>query len=252
MSIQQGLVNNARILASSTLRWTLKRIMASRYTFTFPQAFRIYSPWYEEKFLQETFAPVSGHTLLTEDRCYILERFVRQCALLEGDMAECGVYKGGGALLMARALQAARSADGRRPELFLFDTFEGMPDTAGADAQVHNAGDFGDTSLKAVTRLMSPFPFATLRPGFIPATLEGLEDRKFSFVHIDVDLYKSTLDCLDFFYPRLVPGGIILFDDYGMRIYERAQKQAVDEFFASRAEKPISLTNGQTFLIKAP
>lgn len=253
MSIQQGIFNNARILASSSLRWALKKIMASRYTFTFPQSFRIYSPWYEEEFLRNTFEPVSGRTLLTEDRCYILEQFVRQCALLEGDMAECGVYKGGGALLMARALQAARAGEGRAPgELFLFDTFEGMPDTSGADAKVHDAGDFGDTSLASVTRLMSPFPFATLRPGFIPATLAGLEDRKFSFVHIDVDLYRSTLDCLDFFFPRLVSGGIILFDDYGMRIYEQAQKKAVDEFFASRSVKPISLTNGQTFLIKAP
>jgi hypothetical protein len=167
-------------------------------------------------------------------------------------MAECGVYKGGSALLIARAIQAARSAGGPSAvELLLFDTFEGMPDTTGADAQVHTAGDFGDTSLEAVAKVMSPFPFASLHPGLIPASLNGLEDHRFSFVHIDVDLYRSTLDCLEFFYPRLVPGGIMLFDDYGMTIYEHAEKKAVDEFFALKPEKPISLTNGQTLVIKA-
>ncbi len=253
MSIQQGFGNNARMAVRAVLKWGLTRLMGRRYTFILPQAFRVYSPWYEPDFKRDVFAPVSPLTLLTEDRCYLLDRLVRQCALLDGDMAECGVYKGGGALVMAQAIAAARTAAGRAaPTLFLFDTFEGMPDTAGADAEVHSAGDFGDTSLAAVTKVVAPFPFATLRQGLIPATLAGLEERRFSFVHIDVDLYRSTLDCLDFFYARLVPGGVLLFDDYGVTIYEHAEKKAVDEFFESKPEKPISLTNGQTFVIKAP
>jgi O-methyltransferase len=253
MSVQKGFANKTRLAISTALKWGLTRVMAARYTFIFPQAFRVFSPWYEPEFLRDIFAPVSKITLLTEDRCYLLDRLVRQSALLDGDMAECGVYKGGGALLIARAIAATRSAIGRPAvELLLFDTFEGMPDTTGVDAQVHSAGDFGDTSLEAVAKVMSPFSFATLRQGLIPASLRGLESRRFSFVHIDVDLYRSTLDCLEFFYPRLVLGGILLFDDYGVRIYEHAEKRAVDEFFASRVEKPISLTNGQTLVIKAP
>jgi hypothetical protein len=253
MNVQQGFANKARRAISISLQWILKRLMAGRYTFIFPQAYRVFSPWYEPEFIRDVFAPASKLTLLTEDRCYLLDRLVRQSALLDGDMAECGVYKGGGALVIARALAAARSAlDRPAPELFLFDTFEGMPDTAGTDAQVHLAGDFGDTSLEAVAKIMTPFSFARLRQGLIPDSLRGLESRRFSFVHIDVDLYRSTLDCLEFFYPRLVPGGILVFDDYGIRIYEHAEKRAVDEFFASRVEKPISLANGQTLVIKAP
>lgn len=253
MSVQEGFGNNTRMAISAVLKWGLTRLMAARYTFIFPQAYRVFSPWYEPEFIRDVFAPVSKLTLLTEDRCYLLDRLVHQSALLDGDMAECGVYKGGGALLIARAIVAARSANGRPAvELLLFDTFEGMPDTTGVDAKVHSAGDFGDTSLEAVAKVMSPFSFATLRQGLIPASLSGLESRRFSFVHIDVDLYRSTIDCLEFFYPRLVPGGIMVFDDYGVRIYEHAEKKAVDEFFASKIEKPISLTNGQTLVIKAP
>jgi len=253
MGVQKGAANKARLVTQTTLKWAATKLLATRYSFIFPQFFRVYSPWFEEAFRRDVFAPVSNLTLLTEDRCYLLDRLVRQTALLEGEMAECGVYRGGGALLMARAIAAARSEIGLPPpELHLFDTFEGMPETSGADADVHSAGDFGDTSLESVGKIMAPFPFSTLRPGLIPDSLRGLESRRFSFVHIDVDLYKSTVDCLDFFYPRLVPGGIMLFDDYGVTIYEFAEKKAVDEFFASRIEKPISLTNGQTLVIKAP
>ena len=100
--------------------------------------------------------------------------------------------------------------------------------------------------------MLTPFGFVEIRKGLIPYTFSALEDRRFSFVHIDVDLYRSTLDSLSFFYPRLVAGGVLLFDDYGIRIYENAEKAAVDTFFADKPEKPISLTNGQTLLIKAP
>lgn len=127
-----------------------------------------------------------------------------------------------------------------------------MPETSGNDARVHSRGDFGDTSIDSVSKVMSPFSFSFLRAGLIPSTFVGLEQHKFSFVHIDVDLYRTTLDCLEFFYPRLVSGGVMLFDDYGIRIYEQAEKKAVDEFFSSRPEKPISLSNGQTLIFKAP
>lgn len=253
MAIQKGIINQTRILASAALSSALRRLMVSRYSFIFPQAYRVYAPWYEEEFLNKVHKPSAGLTLLTEDRCYLLDRLVRQCSLLEGDIAELGVYKGGGALVIARAMQEAR-ADLGLPEhkLYLFDSFEGMPLTSGDDAQVHAQGDFGDTSVEAVAVVMAPFPFAILRKGFIPESLTGLEDRRFSFVHCDLDLYKSTLDGLNFFYPRLTPGGVLLFDDYGLRIYEHAEKKAVDEFFADKPEKPISLANGQTLVVKAP
>jgi O-methyltransferase len=253
VTIQRGLLDRARISASATLRSILRPLMVSRYSFIFPQAYRVYSPWFEKAFLRDVYEPLADLTLLTEDRCYLLDRLVRLCALMDGDMAELGVYKGGGALVIGRALREARASMGvPAPKLYLFDSFEGMPPTSGHDAKVHAQGDFGDTSVEAVAKVMAPFPFAILRKGYIPDSLKGLENEKFSFVHCDLDLYKSTIDSLHFFYGRLVPGGVMLFDDYGIRIYENAEKKAVDEFFADKPEKPISLANGQTVVVKAP
>lgn len=249
MSVQKGFANRARLYAQQSVQHVLMALMARRYAFIVPQGVRVFAPWYEPSFRRDVFEPIASLSLLTEDRCYLLERLVRQAAFLEGDMAECGVYKGGAALLMASTLQKCRTVP---PALLLFDTFEGMPETFGVDQGVHSAGDFGDTSCEAVAAIMEPFPFVDIRKGLIPDSFRGLHDRRFSFVHVDVDIYQSTLDCLVFFYPRMVAGGFLLFDDYGLRIYEQAEKAAVDTFFADKPEKPISLTNGQTLVIKAP
>jgi hypothetical protein len=69
--------------------------------------------------------------------------------------------------------------------------------------------------------------------------------------HIDVDLYQSTLDCCEYFYPRLVPGGILLFDEYGFAA-ARGEKDAVDQFFADKRESPIVLLSGQAVVVKLP
>jgi O-methyltransferase len=62
---------------------------------------------------------------------------------------------------------------------------------------------------------LSEFPFVHLYKGWIPSRFIEVEDRQFSFVHIDVDLYEPILDSLNFF-PKLVKGGVIVFDDYGI------------------------------------
>src|SRR5262245_10402180 len=78
-----------------------------------------------------------------------------------------------------------------------------------------------------------------------------LENNRYSFVHVDVDLYQSTLDCCEYFYTRLVPGGIMLFDEYGFPS-ARGEKDAVDEFFSDKPESPIALPTGQGMVLKVP
>ncbi len=109
MDVQKGQANRVRIVVQLALKRILMPIMARRYAFILPQAVRVFSPWYEPAFRRDVFAPIASHSLLTEDRCYLLERLVSHAALLDGDMAECGVYKGGSALLMATTLQRCRS-----------------------------------------------------------------------------------------------------------------------------------------------
>ena len=73
---------------------------------------------------------------------------------------------------------------------------------------------------------------------------------KFSFVHIDVDLYEPTHDSLSFFYERLVPGGIIVCDDYGSEACPGAYK-ACNDFIADKPEEIVHLTGGQGVIVKS-
>ncbi len=67
-----------------------------------------------------------------------------------------------------------------------------------------------------------------------------------------MDIYKAVRDCCAFFFPRLVPGGIMLFDDYGFEVYKDAARKAVDEYFADQRESVLALRTGQALVIKLP
>ena len=211
-----------------------------------PHGYRVYAPWTQPPFAA-LFQRISPWTLVSDDRCYILHQFVRQCAHLPGDFAECGVYKGGTAMLCAGALHEVGAIE---TPYHLFDTFQGMPEEAGRDAGGHAAGDFGDTSLPAVQSRLAGFPNVRFHPGLIPATLSEVGDRTFAFVYLDLDLYQSTLEALRFFYPRMVGGAALIGDDYGFPRYKDAAKKAVDEFFADKPEPVIVLKTGQCLVIK--
>ncbi len=182
------------------------------------------------------------YTLVDRIRCYMLYQFALQASSLEGAVAEIGVYKGGTARLLAMTLRASGKT------VHLFDTFEGMPSTdPGKDR--HSKGDFSDTSLESVKRSLRGCGNVEFYPGFFPATAPPIENLKFSLAHIDVDIYRSVLDCCEFFYPRMVAGGMMVFDDYGFESCPGA-KAAVDEFFRDKRERPWYLPSGQCAVIK--
>ena len=131
------------------------------------------------------------------------------CSKTTGEIWECGVYKGGTANALA----------GFGRTLRLFDTFEGMPEVSEYD-NFHRKGDF-----KAG---VPDIPKAHIYKGFIPDTFLGLSGAEIGFAHIDVDIYQSVKDCIEFILPRLVKGGIMVFDDYGFKTCKGAKK-AVDE-----------------------
>lgn len=125
---------------------------------------------------------------------------------IPGALAEVGVWKGGSAAQISLIRDKAKT-------LHLFDTFTGMPPTQAIDQ--HLAGSFADTSLEAVREYLGGEPNIEFHPGRFPETAAVVENERFSFVHLDGDLYQTTLDGLEFFYPRMNRGGIILLDDYG-------------------------------------
>ena len=161
----------------------------------------------------------------------------RRC---DGEIAECGVYKGGTAKILAELVPD-------RP-LHLFDTFSGMPETD-PTRDLHEAGDFGDTSIESVREYLSDHTNVTCVAGLVPKSLEVIRDRTFSFVHIDLDIYSAIQSACEFFYARMQPGGMLLFDDYGYSSCPGA-RAAVDEFFADKPEVKMALVTGQCFVQK--
>ena len=132
--------------------------------------------------------------------------------------------------------------------LYLFDTFEGMPETD-ADKDWHKQGDFSDTSLETVSAYVGHADLCVVCKGSIPETFAGLESAQVAFAHIDVDIYKSIIDCLQFIWPRVTFGGFVVLDDYGFPSC-RGARAAVDEFFSREACVPLCLPTGQAVVFK--
>ena len=123
-----------------------------------------------------------------------------------GNFAEFGVYRGG------TAQHLVKIARQRMSLLYLFDTFSGIPFQGPHDS--HAVGDFSDTSYGAVRELI---PDAIIIEGMFPQSVEryDIHPERFAFVHVDADQYESTIAAARFFQPLLVPGGLMIFDDYG-------------------------------------
>ncbi len=125
---------------------------------------------------------------------------------------------------------------------FLLDTFEGF---SKADLQGIDAGQkmqFADTSLDAVRAVVGEENVQFVK-GYFPESASQLPDTSYCLVHIDCDLYAPILSALNYFYPRLVPGGFLIVHDYLSLAWDGAER-AVDEFFADKPESIIPLTDG--------
>jgi len=198
--------------------------------------------WNDDQGFNEIYHHIRHLSLVDKKRCHVFYQLARAIRPVAGDVAEIGVYRGGTARILAEVLAQDKKT------IHLFDTFTGMPPTdAGVD--IHEEGDFGGTSIEAVIALLKDFKNIRMHPGRFPETAQPVESSRFSFVHVDVDINQSVLDCCRFFYPRLNPGGIMIFDDYGFVSCPGAKK-AVDDFFVSLPESPVYLPTGQCFIIK--
>jgi O-methyltransferase len=206
-----------------------------------------FSPWLGYGEFGGLYQEAAAHTLVPPQRCWVLYSLARQALQVPGDFAECGVYKGGTAMLLSRVASQSDPAGAKR--LLLFDSFSGMQETH-PEKDAHKPGHFADTSLEAVQSRVAWFKGAEFYPGWIPQSFRGLEERRFAFAHIDVDLYQSILDCCEFVYPRLAPGGFMVFDDYGLASCPGA-RQAVDAFFKGKPEVPLILSTGQAVVFKS-
>jgi O-methyltransferase len=160
---------------------------------------------------------------------------------VEGDVAECGVFRG--ASLVALALHATQQ--GIHKVFHGFDSFEGFAPTiandlklGGAPLSVKLPGGMNETSYDLVAAKVKALKLRNVQlyKGFFENTLSHCPAHSFSFVHLDCDAYDAYVECLAYFYPRLSCGGIILVDEYNDPAWPGCNK-ALDEFLATRPER---------------
>jgi len=156
--------------------------------------------------------------------CRLAERI--HALQTDGNIAELGVYKG--------ELAAVLNALFPERTLYLFDTFTGFNERdtkveTDSDYSRAKPGDFRDTEEAAVLNRL-PFPEkANIYKGFFPDTARGLENELYAFVSLDADLYAPTLAGLEYFYPRLNKGGVIILHDYNNSRFSGV-KYAVEDY----------------------
>ncbi len=193
---------------------------------------------YDSEFLKIV-EVVNDKCFLDNEEKYTIYTSMKSVSKLKGDIAEVGVYKGGSAKILCELKNSKR--------LFLFDTFQGLPNTTKNDKV--KSGWLSDTSLKSVKEYLSNYDDVFYFEGYFPATTSSLTNEVFSLVHLDTDLYQSTLDSLNYFWPRMVEGGRIISHDYNAKDVGGV-KQAFDEFFKNSPEKIIEIADTQVLIIK--
>jgi hypothetical protein len=168
-----------------------------------------------------------------------------QAAGLPGDFVECGTNKGGMALSILKYLAPDRP--GQR--FFLFDTFSGLvPELSSSQELAVTRGFYGDC-YEEVVRRFAPYPNIVIVRGVIPASLTKVPVGDVAFVHMDLNAARPTRSAIEFFWPKLLPGGIVLLDDYGW-IDNELQKATLDEFAALAGVEILCLPTGQGLLLK--
>ena len=178
---------------------------------------------------------VRCHTMCSNARLRALYHGVRYIVSsnLTGDVVECGCARGGSAALMALAL---RQLSARR-RIWLFDTFAGLPAPTHEDPDYHIADLYTGSCLGTVAEVRRFFEDLDVADdvlfikGLFQDTLPVSGVSQIALLHVDGDWYESVKTCLEQLYDKVIPGGIIQFDDYG---YWKGARKAVDEFLRTR------------------
>ncbi len=164
---------------------------------------------------------------------------------IPGDIVECGVFRGGSVMAVALTLLSLKSTD---RHLYLFDTFEGMPDPGNED--LDSSGVTAQSQLelvrchagldevkRAVLGTGYPADKVHFVKGMVEDTIPANSPEQIALLRLDTDWYQSTKHELIHLYPRLVNYGVLIVDDYG---HWQGARKAVDEFL-SELRDPLLL-----------
>lgn len=190
--------------------------------------------------------------ILRRQRHYVLNYLLRNIRLKDGDVCEAGCWRG----LSSYQIASYIKSKNEKVCFHIFDSFEGLSELESVDKYENDTRDIDAVrkhlacSLEEVQNNLKEFDFIKYYKGWIPGRFHEVKDKKFSFINIDVDLYKPIKESFEFFHPRLIPQGIIVFDDYGSIQFPGAKK-AIDECLVKyKKDFFLPLPSGQAFLIK--
>ncbi|WP_177324720.1 TylF/MycF/NovP-related O-methyltransferase [Pseudomonas sp. RL] len=205
-----------------------------------------HAPWVNDSAFRHVYEAVRNHTLVDMMRLYELWTLVRQLGDVEGDFLEVGVWRGGSGCLMAMADQRK----GR--SVFLADTFSGVV-KAGTHDTSYSGGEHADTGVDLVVGLAERCQVADkvrVLAGMFPESNADRVSDKLALVHIDVDVFKSALDVLLWATPRLVRGGVVVFDDYGFYGCEGVTRMVNEFVTQNQGYRFVHNLNGHAIMIK--
>jgi hypothetical protein len=179
-------------------------------------------------------------------RAHVVQWAGCHASLLEGDFVECGVDR---AFLSSCIIQAVHFEKMTERNFFLFDTYCGLVDelvTEHDKAAYYN--EYTDV-YAFVRNAFADYPNVHVIRGVVPDVLPTVDIERVAYLSIDMNCRAPEVAAVEYFWPKLVRGGIILFDDYGFSGHE-AQKEGADQFAQSVGTKVLSLPTGQGLLIK--
>lgn len=172
-------------------------------------------------------------------RTYILCYFAKYAKRLNGDFVEVGAYKGNTANIILEEAELAAA----RKNYFLYDAFE----HTGTEAN-HSMPEHGPKLFDDVCARFAQYDFVKVIKGYVPDSFSQGFPENIAFAHVDLNQAAAEVGALRRIIPALVPGGVIILDDYGWAGY-RQQKEAEDPLFAEYGLEVLELPTGQGLVL---
>ena len=190
----------------------------------------------------------SKYTLMTVERCYALYKAIQYITKgdILGDIVECGVWRGGSAMLAALTLIQNNQT---HRKIYLYDTYEGMPEPTDKDIDLHGVPyrllwkkekELLTVSLDEVKNnmLSTGYPKENIIfvKGMVEKTIPRTLPNKIALLRLDTDLYESTYHELIHLYPKVTTKGVIIIDDYG---HFQGSQEATDKYFSQESQQVL-------------
>jgi len=179
-------------------------------------------------------------------RAHLLCWVAQYASRLSGDFVECGVNKGGTAMLVIDYIGLKGSPE---KSFYLYDTFEGLDETLSSELELRQTEAIYSSCFEEVAKRFAPFPNVIIVKGSIPQSLQLRAPEQVAYLHIDLNSAYPERAALEFFWSRLVSGAAVVFDDYAWVACSQ-QKRAIDDFALQKGCVVLTVPTGQGLLIK--